>query len=105
MSNVNLFAELVAAWAATNPKIDLAYLVGSRAEGTSRADSDLDVAITLVEGCGYTDWFYESDDWIVELQKMMETKIHLLRGGGSLPNEVVEQAILDHGILVYKRKK
>ena len=38
-------AEVVARWADHRPVIKIAYIFGSYARGTARADSDLDVAI------------------------------------------------------------
>lgn len=96
---------MVAAWAAANPKIETAFIVGSRATKTERPDSDLDVAITLTERFGYGDWLFESDEWEADLQKMSPFKIHLLRGGGSLPNQIVQQAIEAHGVLAFERTK
>ena len=96
---------MVAAWAAADPKIETAFIVGSRATETEGPDSNLDVAITLTEGFGYGDWLFERDEWEADLQKMSPFKIHLLRGGSSLPNQIVEHAVQDHGVLAFERTK
>ena len=98
--------KAVAGWASKNDKINKVYFIGSRvrADKVVRADSDLDIAIQLNENFGYTDWFYESEQWSSELDAIVEPSVHLLRGGGKLHNAKVESAIVDHGLLIYSRE-
>jgi len=95
------WTSAIATWAAGNEKISEVHLIGSRVKGDHRQNSDLDVAIKLKEEFGYTEWFYESETWMAELQQKLPVEVHLLRGGGNLSNRHVEEAIKDHGVLVY----
>ena len=101
MIELEKWRPLIQAWAKKNHKIDRVYIFGSRAKGSQSSESDLDIVITLREGFGYVDWFDEFDDWATDLQNRIDVKIHLCKGGGSLPNETVEEAIRDHGLLIY----
>ena len=91
-------------WASANQFIQSVYFVGSRAKGTSRPDSDLDIAITLVPTAGYGDWMDESDIWVVELSKIVEPEVQILRGSAALGNPTIESAISEHGLLVFNRR-
>jgi len=101
---VETWKEAVHGWAASNPKINKVFFIGSWITCKARADSDLDIAIILVAEYGYGDWFFESEKWRAELDLLVFPSVHLLRGGGSLENSIVESAILDHGLLVYSRE-
>ncbi len=106
MDGIDEWAAKVRQWAGANSKIDRVYFIGSRVRKDKQphSKSDLDIAIRLSNDHGYTTWFFESEDWEQELQSMIEPTVHLIRGGGSLPNEVGEAAIIDHGILVYSKQ-
>ncbi|RUS60223.1 nucleotidyltransferase domain-containing protein [Pseudorhodobacter sp. E13] len=105
MTALTTWSEAVRNWAASNPKVSEVFIIGSWATGRATADSDLDIAVLLLDGHGYSDWFYESETWRAELDMLVAPPVHLLRGGGSLENSVVEAAILEHGVLVYRRNK
>ena len=44
------------AWASSNSSVRELWLFGSRADGSSRPDSDVDVAIALMRATDNTDW-------------------------------------------------
>ena len=46
----------------------------------------------------------ESDIWVVELSKIVEPEVHLLRGSAALGNPTIESAISEHGLLVFNRR-
>ncbi|MGJ8621945.1 MAG: hypothetical protein ACSHW1_04150 [Yoonia sp.] len=106
MCSLDDWAKEVAKWAETKPEILQVYFVGSRVrtDKKPRPDSDLDVAITMSEPYGYTDWFFNADRWQQELQNNIKPIVHLLRGGGTLSKPNVEKAILGHGKKVFSRQ-
>ena len=95
--------DAIRTWAMGTRTVQRVYIVGSRAKGTARHDSDLDVALTLTPSAGNTEWFFESDRWKEELQKLLDVKLHLLRGSVDLGNTVVATAVAEHGMLVFER--
>ncbi len=83
--------------------ISKVYFIGSRVKGTHRPDSDLDVAIQFGDSYGYRDWFFEAENWRNELDRLVSTRVHLLRGGGGLRNANVQKAVQELGMLVFER--
>jgi uncharacterized protein len=101
------WAEAIARWAADNPRIRRVWVYGSRANGTPRPDSDLDLAVEL-EPVGDSEetlsvWLAHEGAWHAELQNRISPKVDLEwfdPDGGMTP----VRAALDKGkTLVYER--
>ena len=106
MDKLELWTQKTVNWASHIKPIKKVFFIGSqvRQDKTAGSGSDLDVAITMEAPHGYTDWFYNEEGWSAALQSEIDVPIHLLRGGGTLPNSPVEAAVSDHGLLVFERK-
>jgi predicted nucleotidyltransferase len=97
--------QAIEEWAGQTPAIRNVYIVGSRAKGKATEESDLDVAVQLVDGANLGDWIFLSDQWRAELQSKLDVKLHLLRGSEDLGNPTIAEAVKDHGANVYTRKE
>jgi predicted nucleotidyltransferase len=69
-------------WASGNDSVLQLWLFGSRAKGTARADSDIDIAITLMPKIGDTDWalgnyFALHRDWKRQLEAIVGRHVSL----------------------------
>jgi predicted nucleotidyltransferase len=104
---IDQLALSVEAWASRHPEIERLWLFGSRVQGSSRPDSDLDVAVELTEAAiaahsiGRTAWMLLSADWARDLHQRLGVKIHLCQFREGFIR--VRSAVWDHGRLVYLR--
>ena len=69
-------------WAARNGNVQELWLFGSRAKGTSTKESDVDLALTLIQPTGLHDWalgnyFALGDDWKRELEMIVGRHVSL----------------------------
>ena len=94
--------RIVARWAASNPNVKAAYLFGSRVKGTSRADSDLDVAIAL-EGDeeGFAHWVFDADTMRNTLGALLPMSLDLQMIHSE--DTIVMPAVQEHGLEVFTR--
>lgn len=99
-------------WASGKPEILNVYVFGSRARGTNRLQSDLDIAVELIEahwdspGADEWNWFWvdTQPEWESELAAIFPMPIDLEQlDRGSTPNvcAYVEEA----GICVYLARR
>jgi predicted nucleotidyltransferase len=70
------------AWAKANGNVRELWLFGSRANGRSRPESDVDIAIVLMRATGGTDWalgnyFALHSDWKRELEEIVGRHVSL----------------------------
>ncbi|MCJ2068147.1 nucleotidyltransferase domain-containing protein [Methylobacterium sp. J-030] len=79
--------DAIRTWAAGNENVAEVWLFGSRAKGTARPDSDVDLALVLVPGApgdpGH-DWpegNYQAlgDRWEADLTDVIQHDVHLKR--------------------------
>jgi predicted nucleotidyltransferase len=70
-------------WASANDSVRELWLFGSRAQGGSRQDSDVDLALALMPPTGKTDWalgayFAAAEDkWKPQLQEIVRRDVDL----------------------------
>ena len=100
-------ADSIARWAVENPEVRRVWVFGSRAKGTHRPDSDIDVAVEL-EPVGdseetLTRWIARCDLWGSQLQSRMTPKVDLewFDPDGSTPS--IESRLNEGKVLVYER--
>ena len=100
-------ADSIAQWAAENPEVRRVWVFGSRAKGTHRPDSDIDIAVEL-EPVGdseetLTRWIAQSDLWESQLQSRVVAKIDLewFDPDGSTPT--VQAGLNVAKVLIYER--
>jgi len=96
--------EAINCWAADQPRMLAVYVFGSRAKGTHRPDSDIDLAVVMdgeTEGEQHANWiFIESESRSTrQLILPVHTDIHVALES----NKTVMPAVVDHGIKVYER--
>ncbi len=91
----------VVAWAAGELLVTGVWFFGSRAKGTAKPDSDLDIAFTTAANgneTAYTVAFFNQDRWRTELQALLPVNVHLQHAE---PDDVVVwPAVQDHGIRI-----
>lgn len=83
------------AWAVANGNLRELWLFGSRAKGTSRLDSDADIAIALMPSQGAHNWalatyIERKPEWIDQLRVIVgcEVDLCLIEPESSLDEEV-----------------
>ncbi|NNC71465.1 MAG: nucleotidyltransferase domain-containing protein [Sphingomonadaceae bacterium] len=95
-------AKKIRLWASTKAEIVDVHVFGSRAKGTYREDSDIDIAVrTNVEE--ELKFGFETDvhsDWQSELQQLLQYTVQLEFAEPEL-DERVWPAVAEHGVKVY----
>ena len=100
-------ADSIARWAADNPKVRRVWVFGSRATGTYRTDSDIDIAVELEPVADseetLTRWIVHADLWESQLQSRVALKVDLewFDADGSTP--AIEAGLNDAKVLIYER--
>jgi predicted nucleotidyltransferase len=74
--------ELIRQWAARTNAVREVWLFGSRAKGTSRPDSDIDIGIYLMPPSATSNWAYatytsQGDAWQRELAGLLGRHVSL----------------------------
>ena len=98
---------LVAGWAALQPIVTRTHLYGSRVRGSHTSDSDLDVAIEIVQMPGDNSVL---DTWIAQkahlagsLAKLLPVKLDLEWYGGATETPTIHRSLSEGAIVVYER--
>jgi predicted nucleotidyltransferase len=72
--DLDLIKQPIRDWATNYPDIHAVIVFGSRAKGTSKPDSDLDLCIMVDALNGetwYTRWFFQADKWKAEVLRIL----------------------------------
>jgi predicted nucleotidyltransferase len=91
------------AWASQEPLVIELFVFGSRVKGTSRPDSDLDVAIRVAgetPGVALANAIFEKERWQRELQYLLPVRVDLQSMFDD--DQVVAPAVREHGECVYR---
>jgi predicted nucleotidyltransferase len=95
------------AWAAKNESIYQLWLFGSRVKGTSRPDSDIDIALELMPATGTHNWalaayveFFEK--WKQELRDAVGWDISLTAIG---PGCDMDEEVRATGVVLWRRRR
>jgi len=93
-------------WAAHNDSVRELWLFGSRAKGTSRPDSDVDIALALMPPNGKHNWalaayieFFE--DWKSELRAALDWNVSLVAIGPDFDMDIV---VRNSGTVLWRRE-
>lgn len=105
MSGIDAVIPIVRTWAASQPRVSAVYLFGSRVTGNHRADSDLDVAVTLLnrkEMPGdFRDWAELASQLRGSLAPLLPFPLDLTHYENTDETPVVHQGLLAGSRLVY----
>ena len=107
MRDPEQFGQILRAWALVTPCVRKVSIFGSRAKGTSRSDSDLDVAVELdaigSDASAYVSWFHTKASWRSELQRQLDVTLDLewFDPAGSTPH--VAKGLSEANVVVYER--
>jgi predicted nucleotidyltransferase len=93
-------------WAQRTDAVSELWLFGSRAKGTSRPDSDVDIAVALMPPKGAHDWalgdyFASARDWRHELEKAVGRR-HV-SFTAIVPNTPGDAEVRTTGVLLWRR--
>ena|SRR5271167_2387994 len=90
-----VFIKNLREWAEANGSVKELWLFGSRAKGTSRFESDTDIAVALIPAQGKHNWAYgnyvdQKPQWKEQLETIVgcEVDLCLILPGTSLDLEV-----------------
>jgi predicted nucleotidyltransferase len=101
-----LIATTVAHWAAAQPLVRRAWLFGSRVRGTSRVDSDIDVAVEIRKLPGdsscWTTFVFEGEQLADSLQASLSITLDLQWYGGVTETPTIHAGLQESAILVYE---
>ena len=98
------WVESLRSRANSTPLVSKVWIFGSRAKGTYKETSDLDVAIELKpedkneKSCA---WIFNAKNWKAELNNIFENGPAIDLQLVSDDDEIVLLAVLEHGILIY----
>jgi len=99
--------DAIARWAATNPYIRRVWVYGSRAKGTHRPDSDIDIAVELEPVAdseeALTVWMAHAGAWRWQLQSGISPKVDLEWFDPDGTTRVVEAGLDEAKVLIYER--
>jgi predicted nucleotidyltransferase len=92
-------------WATKNDCIRELWLFGSRAKGSPRPDSDIDIALALMPPSGNDNWalaaYVESfEQWKSELRAVVEWDVSLVAIG---PGFEMDTIVRTTGVLLWRR--
>jgi len=97
---------IVARWAESQPLILKAWIFGSRVRGTSRSDSDVDVAIevrTLPGDSGpWVTFMCEADKLKGAIQVGLALEVDLQWYGGPVETPTIHAGLQQSSVLVYQ---
>lgn len=90
------------------PSIKAAYIFGSRSKGTHRLDSDIDLAIEIMNPKGgpatLADWMhFNDDDFKKALEQELHTPLDLQWYGGASETPTIHNALLESSVCVYAK--
>jgi predicted nucleotidyltransferase len=91
-------------WAERTPAIRRVLVFGSRAKGTARPDSDLDLAVDLdpTDGDALAELIVNRGKWREELTRKLGLTVKDIYPAGD-PSFVAHAAIAEHGVVVFER--
>lgn len=91
--------KAIQAWAQRTSIIKSVDLFGSRAKGTARPGSDVDLAVKITSENPSGDLICEVAGWELELNKTTGLKVCI----DSVTEPVIAAAVNDHGVAIYRR--
>lgn len=100
-------AETIAQWAAQHPQIRRVWVYGSRAKGSHRPDSDIDIAVELEPVADSEEalavWMSHAGAWRWQLQSGISPKVDLEWFDPDGTTRVVKAGLDEAKVLIYER--
>ena len=103
---LNLLSQIIANWAVDQPIISRIHLYGSRVKGTHKPDSDIDIAIEIMQSTGDSS---PLATWIAEHEKLRQSLIplltitpHLEWYANAVETPTIDKALNEASIIVYE---
>ncbi|WP_299804781.1 nucleotidyltransferase domain-containing protein [Tardiphaga sp.] len=92
-------------WAASQAAVRELWLFGSRAKGTARPDSDVDIALVLMPANGAHDWalgefFALASKWKTDLEQLVGRDVSL---EAIVPNTPGDAEVRTTGTVLWRR--
>lgn len=92
-------------WARGTNAVSELWLFGSRAKGTARPDSDVDIAIALMPPKGSHDWalrdyLAHTNEWRLKLEQVVRRHVSLT---AVVPDTPGDREVRSTGVLLWKR--
>lgn len=99
--------DQIVSWARDTNAFDELWLFGSRAKGTSRPDSDVDIAVSLMPAKRNNDWALGdylalSQIWQRRLKTIVGRHVSLT---AIVPNTPADTEVRSTGVLLWRRTK
>lgn len=99
---------IVSELAESQPLILKAWIFGSRARGTSRSDSDVDIAIEVRASPGDSDplatFMFEADKLEHSIKARLPLEVDLEWYGGPVGTPIIHAGLQQSSVLVYQRE-
>jgi predicted nucleotidyltransferase len=93
-------SRLIHEWAQATAEVQAVYLFGSRAKGTARPDSDLDLAISASEA----NYLCCANDWEKQLTEAIGLRVVINQYNANTPKgEKIRRYCTDSGIQIFSR--
>lgn len=99
--------EAIRAWAKTQDRVRAIRLFGSRAKGTNRPDSDIDLAVSVNEDLRYTRatiWMFNAPEWGKHLSGLIGTPVDVRITDVGKPCRIRRYCRETGNILIYRRR-
>jgi predicted nucleotidyltransferase len=97
---------IVAQWAADQPLVLRVWLFGSRVRGTSRVDSDIDVAVEIRcqpgDSSPFTTFVFESAALRASLKARLSIEVDLEWYGGQVETPTIHAGLQRSSVLIYE---
>jgi predicted nucleotidyltransferase len=92
-------------WARGTRAVSELWLFGSRAKGTARPDSDVDIAIALMPATGSHDWALRdylayAKEWRPKLEQIVQRHVSLT---AIVPDTPGDKEVRSTGVLLWRR--
>lgn len=88
--------QILRSWALGQYLVKRLWVFGSRARGTERPDSDLDVAVEIFhqdESDGLATWMFETEGWLSQFEALLPFKVDLQQYQGQAGTPHIDSAL------------
>ena len=98
---MRLNLELITAYLQKQPTVSAAYLFGSHAKGTARADSDVDIAVLFTTGLSFKERFDLKLSLAGDLEELLTKQVDVVDLEEA--SYLLRHQVFLHGILLFEK--